>query len=137
MPVNFSLQKINYLVLALCKLHNYCIDASEFDIPGTEARDKYNIGMEGGFRLPRMDVAASFEYQHSIDRVNALLDGGDFVEEGEQPIRDQITRNYRRQGELPIYTMHKHIESNKFKRPKLTASGYNTSSRKRRREATL
>ena len=27
MPVNFTVQKINSLVLALCKLHNYCIDS--------------------------------------------------------------------------------------------------------------
>ena len=55
MPVNLTVGKISSLVLALCKLHNFCIDKNCEDVVCPTAGDIANITMDGGLFLPRMD----------------------------------------------------------------------------------
>lgn len=53
MPVNFTLQKISSLVLALCKLHNFCIDNSSEEVDRPSETDIVNISMDGGIVPPK------------------------------------------------------------------------------------
>ena len=54
-PMNISVKKTTRLVLALCKLHNYCIAMSDLKIEQPQPSDLSSIVLEGGFSLPRLD----------------------------------------------------------------------------------
>ena len=70
LPMNFRVSKMSRLVVALCKLHNFCIDCKHGDTPPSTPMDLFYISSEGGIPVP------TSEY-----RVDALLDGGDFNED--------------------------------------------------------
>jgi hypothetical protein len=55
MPVNLEVRKISSRVLALCKLHNYCIDKCCEEVDAPSDSDLFNIVMDGNLFLPRMD----------------------------------------------------------------------------------
>lgn len=82
MPMNFDVKKINILFLALCMLHNFCIDdRQENEALATSNEDAFNIGISGGIQLPRIDGGATgWVYDANLDRVNNLLDAGNDVE---------------------------------------------------------
>ena len=63
MPPNILVQKISSLVLALCKLHNFCIDNATLGIECPEDSDILNIAMEGGLFLPRMDNSRQYVWE--------------------------------------------------------------------------
>jgi hypothetical protein len=50
-PQNISLKKTSAMVLACCKLHNYCIDENEITVPNQTGRDAVNISTDGGIRI--------------------------------------------------------------------------------------
>jgi hypothetical protein len=80
--VNLTVQKISSMVLALCKLHNFCFEKSNEVIDCPDDRDIANITMEGGLFLPRMDNnkdafwECDYNAQSHGDRLDGLLDGG-------------------------------------------------------------
>ena len=52
-----SISNTNSAILALCKLHNFCIESNSGDDIGvTELGDASNIMVEGGMSLPRIDT---------------------------------------------------------------------------------
>ncbi len=118
MPTNFTIAKISSLVLALCKLHNFLIDARD-ETPKAVEKDTFNISMSGGMQLQGVDDSDNgsnfWTYNAERDRVDGLLDGGDYVEQGHHELRRPAGR--RRQ-DLPIHKMLNCIESNGYKRPK-------------------
>ncbi|KAL7487518.1 hypothetical protein ACHAW6_013108 [Cyclotella cf. meneghiniana] len=80
MPVNLSIQNISSSVLALCKLHNFCIDNASDQMECPEEVDILNIAIEGGQFLPRMDNNRQYFWECDVnvysesDRLNDLLD---------------------------------------------------------------
>jgi hypothetical protein len=48
---NISLKKTTAMVMACCKLHNYCITENECSVPNLIARDAANISIEGAIPL--------------------------------------------------------------------------------------
>ena len=62
MPVNLTVHKISSLVLALCKLHNFCIDNGSDAVEGPSEMDLVNITMEGGLFMPRLDSSGAIMY---------------------------------------------------------------------------
>jgi hypothetical protein len=72
-PVNVSIEKSIALVIALAKLHNYCIDCDDTVTPST-ASDKWQSEVNGAFPL-----VATTEAHHDLNRdrpPRQLLDGG-------------------------------------------------------------
>eukprot|EP00956_Cyclotella_meneghiniana_P023471 scaffold45715_cov37-Cyclotella_meneghiniana.AAC.2 len=65
MPVNITMQKISSLVLALCKLHNFCIDNASVGVERRDETDILNIAVEGGLFLPRMDNNREFSWEYN------------------------------------------------------------------------
>eukprot|EP00804_Cyclotella_cryptica_P017177 CCRYP_013117-RA/>CCRYP_013117-RA protein AED:0.25 eAED:0.25 QI:0/-1/0/1/-1/0/1/0/208 len=63
MPVNISVKKISSLVLALCKLHNFCIDNASVGVARPDEGDILNIAVNGGIFLPRMDNNREFVWE--------------------------------------------------------------------------
>ena len=89
MPVNFTVQKISSLVLALCKLHNFCIDNSSDEVDQPYVTNIVNIIMKGGLFPPRLDHSSAYFWQcDSENKLDSFLDGGDHM--------DDHTRDKRR-----------------------------------------
>jgi len=107
MPVGFKISKISRLVVALCKLHNFCIDCKHGDTSMSTPMELFYISSEGGLAVPS-----------SENRVDALLDSGDFTEDVGHFNRKRSRANTAPSlDELPIYAMLRHIEDHGYKRP--------------------
>jgi hypothetical protein len=98
MPVNLEVRKISSCVLALCKLHNYCIDKRCEEVKAPSDLDLFNIVMDGGLFLPRMDNSCNAFWEYSNeDRLDALLDDGAHMDDHTQAQR----RQYRHDTDKP------------------------------------
>lgn len=123
MPVNFTVRKISSLVLALCKLHNYCIDNGSDSVDSPSEADLINITMEGGLFLPRLDSSGAYvwdsvtERGSGADRLDDLLDGGEHMDDH---TRDQ-RRVYRAERDLPCYRILDYFYEQSLERPELSA----------------
>jgi hypothetical protein len=118
MPMHFGTHKITKLILALCKLHNFCIDCNHSVVDPTHQDDVYNISNEGGY-----DYDAS-SYEHT-NILNSLINRATDEEGG----GNRVERSYRRASQraavrvagtyedLPIAKLFKHIKDNNYKRP--------------------
>ncbi len=115
-PVNVSISKTNAAVLALCKLHNFCIDSSQEEITPTHMKDATNIMMDGGIVLPRIDDVDDcyWEYDTEQDRLDGLLDGGEHFED---VTRESRRRFRRRNDRLPSALIHAHVKNSGATRP--------------------
>jgi hypothetical protein len=123
MPVNISIQKISSLVLALCKLNNFCIDDTSFGVERPEEADILNIAVEDGLFLPRMDNNRQYVQESDTniysqsDRLNDLLDGGAHMDDHTRSER----RRYRSDRDLPCYRILNYFEEQALERPAYSA----------------
>ena len=117
-PVNVSIPKTNSAVLALCKLHNYCIDRNVDDqqIFSAHQRDTSHIMLEGGMVLPRIDTEGDYfwQYNEEDDRLNGLLDGGEHTQDHNESAR---RRYYRHGVDLPHQQIFAYVRENNLCRP--------------------
>jgi len=117
-PMNVSITKTNSAVLALCKLHNFCIETNGDDdlIFSADQRDASNIMLDGGMVLPRIDAAGGhfWQYDEEDDRLNAFLDGGDHTDDHTPAAR---RRYYRHGVDLPYQQIHNYVRENHIRRP--------------------
>ena len=119
--VNIPIHKITSLVLALCKLHNFCIDHGSESVDSPTSNDITNITLGGGLFLPRMDKNKEFYWEcddnplSQKDRLDELLDGGNHM--------DDHTRNHRRKyrfdQDLPCHKILQHVIKYDYRRPAL------------------
>ncbi|KAG7337121.1 hypothetical protein IV203_006388 [Nitzschia inconspicua] len=101
MPVNFKHGKINLLVLALCKLHNFCIDIDKTtDLPST-TNDDCAIGLAGGLML------------RDGQRPMELLNAGHLVEPEHRTERKRAEKLL----DLPVFKMLQHIQNQGYTIP--------------------
>lgn len=119
-PMGVTISKTNSAILALCKLHNFCINSNGGDdIASACVGDSAHIMLEGGMTLPRIDrdVAAGssgWSYEEDEDRVDGLLDGGDHMEDH----TDSDRRRFRSIiSQLPRTLIHEHVKTNGYRRP--------------------
>ena len=116
-PMNITVSKTSRLVLALCKLHNFCIDNRDTQVERPQFADASNIVLEGGFALPRMDGQGEiWEYEMSEsnpDRVSHLLDGGCHRDDHTRAAR----RRFRRDKSLPCQSILREVKSMGVRRP--------------------
>jgi hypothetical protein len=116
-PRNVSITKTNSVVLALCKLHNFCIETKHdnYHIFSADQCDASNIMLDGGMVLPRIDDAGGhfWQYDEVDDRLNALLDGGDHTDDHQRAARR--TRSF--DGVLPHQQIYNYVRENHICRP--------------------
>ena len=123
MPSNISVQKISSLVLALCKLHNFCIENTTVGVECPEDSDILNIAVQGGLFLPRMDNSRQYVWEcdtniySQSDRLNELLDGGAHMDDHSRNER----RRYRADRDLPCYRILDYFEEQALERPEYSA----------------
>ena len=116
-PVNISVSKVNAAMLALCKLHNFCIDSNRDEVFPADMQDAGNIMMDGGMALPRIDNDCDdyfWQYDGEEDRVDALLDGGEHFDD----INREARRHFRRRADmLPSALIHTKVKNTGARRP--------------------
>ena len=119
MPVNVTVKQSTSLVLALCKLHNFCIACTDEDKDNIDKpyqpteEDGFNIFEDGGLLLPRMDKnTGEWDYQSSTDRVTALLDGGEHFQEYNDRRPFNLDEN------LPCQLLFNEVEEKNYSRPR-------------------
>ena len=109
MPTNFAIRKVTSLTLALCKLHNFCINSNDTKATPSTVQDSSSIQLEGGISMP-------VSFNPDRNRLDDLLDGGDFVEEEHRELRRQRSSKTSIK-DLPIYDMLEWVESQGLKQP--------------------
>jgi hypothetical protein len=77
-PMNVSVQKTVALVLALAKLHNYCIDAHDSSVPPSSANDAWENEVHGAIPLVRTQHSDSMDEGITPQQ---LLDGGNHFDD--------------------------------------------------------
>ncbi|EJK44605.1 hypothetical protein THAOC_36845 [Thalassiosira oceanica] len=94
-PVGISVSRTTRLVLALCKLNNFCIANNE-GVAAAYEKDVSSIVLDGGCPLPRMDESQdNWRYDtgaNSADRLSHLLDGGDHRDDHSPNLRQRFRR---------------------------------------------
>jgi hypothetical protein len=93
-PMGISLKKTIALVIALAKLHNYCIDEKDEVVPPVSAVDELRIEIRGGIPLETTPMSSGGE---SIPR--QLIDGGNHFDDMDQARRRSRVRQYRSQAQ--------------------------------------
>ena len=119
MAVNLTVQKISSMVLALCKLHNFCIEKCSDAVDCPDDRDISNISLQGGLFLPRMDNNKNAFWECDLnvatqhDRLDGLLDGGAHMDDHTMSQR----RVYRAETDLPCHRILSYCEALNLERP--------------------
>ena len=94
MPPQVTIKKAIALVVALGKLHNFCIDFLDTNIPSLHGNDEWVLQLEGG--IPDAPVP------------NELLDAGNHFDDMDGPARRRWHRSHRNH-ELPRNRLHEQV----------------------------
>ena len=86
LPMGISLKRSVALVVALAKLHNFCIDET---VPSMTAADDLQLSLDGGIPLERSNAAR-------MQLPRQLMDGGDHFEDMDCLTRRQRERDTER-----------------------------------------
>lgn len=103
-PMNVTVAKTTSLVLALCKLHNFCINESDSS-EEMLSTDEVTIAQSGGF-----------DQSSSNCRPDELLDGGEHFDDISNTNRRDRRLSQERE-ELPYVTMLQEITAGGYNRP--------------------
>jgi hypothetical protein len=125
MAMGLSIKKICGLVVALCKLHNFCIDSNDANIATCIPGDDWNIVAVGGINWHRDSV--NMDARDSVRRVDELLDGGDHHRDYNRSVRRHGIASTPRNDEphandAPHQQMLRLIEEGRFSRPIVTTT---------------
>jgi hypothetical protein len=121
--MNIDLRKTNALVMALCRLHNFCIDKNEA-ITKPTASDTLDIALHDGIDLRAFQNIdqddGDFVYDNDRDCIDHLIDGGNHPNDVPNNVRRQqyrLIQNMRQSNPLPFQVMHNYVEDQGFRRP--------------------
>ena len=91
-PMGIKVKETTSLVMCLCKLHNFCIHRNDKIVLGQMRTDIASISNEGGISLPRLDgtLDETWRYHTVLDRINALMDGGEHYGDHRETRRNMI-----------------------------------------------
>ena len=120
-PCNIPVKKTMSMVMALCKIHNFCIgesgDAASTTLAPPCIEDFGNITIrEGGLFLPRMDGNTAVWSCSDNDRLSDLLDGGEHQEDHHRDNR-RSRRIYNSAIDLPNALMLNHVTLGRYTCP--------------------
>jgi hypothetical protein len=112
-PLNITIAKTTAMVVALAKLHNYCIDAKD-EAGNLIGSDALNISMVGAVPLEPSDDAG-------VSLPMGLMNGGDHFDDMDRNVRRRREREHGRENgiivNLPRETLHLLIETKGLTRP--------------------
>ena len=116
--MNVGIAKTVALVVALAKLHNYCIDADERDIASNTALDEWISEVNGA--VPLVQVEEDLQHAGNDITPEQLLHGGHHFDDIGTAGRRTRQRRYERAANgtpLPREALHSHIASIGVTRP--------------------
>jgi hypothetical protein len=113
LPAQITTGKAVALVVALGKLHNFCIDKNDGDATPLRAADEWNLQVEGA--IPTADVEPL-----PIE----LLDGGNHFDDVDRVTRRRLVQRGNIPG-LPRHVLHNLVSTANFTRPNLTRTRTN------------
>ena len=115
--MNIRIEKTVALVMALAKLHNYCINANDNNISANTARDKWTSEINGAVPLVRVEG----HNEGSADVVpEQLLHGGERFDDIGYAGRCRRKRHYKsmtNNAPLPREQLHSYIAAIGVTRP--------------------
>jgi hypothetical protein len=120
-PMRISLKKAIGLVIALAKLHNYCIDEKDADVPPVRAADELRTEMQGGIPLEATTTPIGTERLP-----HQLIGGGNHFDDMNRNQRRVRTRQYQTaaaasQQQLPRDRLHDKVAEANLRRPEPVA----------------
>ena len=123
-PCNISLAKTIALVMALCKLHNFCINEKDVGVCRPTPDDSFEISLNGGLDLSafgaNMDIGDGghdIPYVHDRDRVHDLMDGGEHWDDIPRWQLPRVRNRARAAAPLPYMVMLEYVEQQGYERP--------------------
>jgi hypothetical protein len=120
-PVNIRIEKTVALVMALAKLHNFCINANDNDISANTARDEWTSEINGAVPLvPVEDYDEGSDSRRLSDVVpEQLLHGGEHFDDIGNAGRRRRQRHYELVTNVPLprEQLHSYIASIGITRP--------------------
>ena len=91
--MRISLKKTIALVIALVKLHNYCLDEKDSDVPTLRAIGEVRTELQGGVPLETIPTSTG----RTMLLPRQLIDGGYHFDDLDQASRRSRTRQYQSQ----------------------------------------
>lgn len=117
-PMRVSLKKAIALVVALAKLHNFCIDENEVHVPPSGAVDELRTEMQGGVPLETTITTAGTQ----VLLPRQLIDGGLHFDDIDRQSRRRRVRQYQSRAaalhqQLPRDVLHDTVAEANLTRP--------------------
>ena len=117
-PMRVSLKKTVALVIALAKLHNFCIDEKEAHAPPSSALDELRTEMQGGISIETVTTSTGTRVLFP----RQLIDGGLHFDDIDRQSRRRRIRQYRAQAvalhqPLPRDYLHNKVAEANLTRP--------------------
>ena len=109
MPMNITVPKTTAIVIAMAKLHNYCIDESDV-ADDAVPRERFNMEMNG------IALLASDDANADVALPRGLLDGGQHFGDMPENARKQRERHVS-EALLPRTLLHQQIVDSSLTRP--------------------
>jgi hypothetical protein len=107
-PFGITIQKTTALVMCMCKLHNFCIDENDVQVPLPTAQDAAQIMAEGGVPMEGDD-----------NRPDQLLDGGNHFDDiSSYHLRQARNASARHAERSPREILLQIIKDQDFQRPR-------------------
>ena len=115
-PMNISLKRTIALVIALAKLHNFCIDEKDLKVPAVPPIDELRTEMQGGVPLETTTMTG----RNPIPR--QLIGGGNHFDDMDRASRRRRVRQYEHEAQashqqLPRDRLHDLIAEANLRRP--------------------
>lgn len=107
LPAQISIAKSVALVIALAKLHNFCIDEHDAEVIPLQPSDEWDLQVEGAIAAADIDPLP-----------NELLDGGNHFDDIAPLARRRLVRSGMMPG-LPRQVLQDHIHTGNYTRPNL------------------
>jgi DDE superfamily endonuclease len=109
-PQKITLKKTTALVMACCKLHNYCINNGDAAVPTPRDDDNMNVALEGGIPL---DATTDYRPFQLLDSGNHSTDFNRYTHRR----RDELHRQERDGEFLPRDQLLQQIKDKDLRRP--------------------
>ena len=119
-PVNIRIEKTVALVVALAKLHNFCINAKDKDIAARTANDEWASEINGAVPLVPVEGSDTSDLNQSDVVPEQLLHGGEHFDDIGHAGRRRRQRHYEfaTNTPLPREQLHSYISTMGYTRPR-------------------
>ena len=119
-PKGVTLRKTTAMVLALAKLHNYCIDEQDTNILPMTAADELRLVSNalGSVPLDEVSTDGDATMENRVGIPTQLLDAGDHFDDVPREVRDAQRRAFQETSLLRERLSEDYVRENNYRRPR-------------------